>query len=122
MIRNCKDCKAEYNTFSSLQTRCPKCQYARTAKNKKPPKPMKQRGKKTITYEKWRDDVAIPYLIEKYGDWCSRCKKPRNVVGSLDVDHIKKRKMGGAPSLTMDIDNVRFLCRSCHQLRDSIVK
>ena len=124
MIRACRDCDIEYNTFSTLQTRCPKCQYAR--QKPKQNKPIKQRGKKTIAYDNWRDTVAIPYLIENYGDWCSKCKRPRealSVLGiPLDVAHIEKRKMGGAPSLTMNIKNVRFKCRTCHQEEDNIVK
>lgn len=78
--------------------------------NPKKPKRIRRYGSKTIAYNEWRDTVARPYLIEKYGNKCSLC----NYVGRLDVDHIQKRRMGGAPSRTMNLENVRLLCRTCH--------
>ena len=88
----------------------------------KPRKPITQRGKKTIKYEHWRDTVARPYLDAKYGRQCSKCTKmpPLKSDGTRafhDIDHINKRRMGGAPSRTMDINNIRYLCRSCHGKR-----
>jgi len=71
-------------------------------------------------YEVWRNKVARPYLEEKYGRQCSRCRAPAPVNEETgeelwhDVDHIIKR--GGHPELKYDLDNVRFLCRRCHQL------
>lgn len=78
--------------------------------NPKKPKRISRFGKKAQEYSKWRDEVAIPYLTAKNGYKCGLCGSS----GKLDVDHIQKRRMGGAPSRTMDINNVRLLCRSCH--------
>jgi len=78
--------------------------------NPKKPKRIKQIGRKGLAYNEWRDNVAIPHLIAKNGYKCALCGSG----GKLDVDHIQKRRMGGAPSRTMNLNNVRFLCRSCH--------
>ena len=113
MIRACRDCDIEYNTFSTLQTRCPKCQYAR----QKPPKryefkqrkPIKQRGKEYKRWELFREKIAIPYLDKKYGHVCSCC----GVGGALDVDHIQNK--GSHFDLKYDLSNLQFLCRfPCH--------
>lgn len=79
--------------------------------NTKTKKTIKQVGKKTLTYNAWRDNIAKPYLISTFGYKCAMCGRT-NV--RLDVDHIQKRRMGGAPSRTMNLANVRFLCRDCH--------
>lgn len=71
-------------------------------------KPIKQIGKKTLTYNKWRDTVAIPYLTSKYGYRCALC----GATEALDVDHILKR--GSHPELKMSLANIRYLCRDCH--------
>jgi len=117
MIRTCKDCKDEYNTFSNLQTRCPTCQ--RQHINPKQQKPIKQKGKRSIQYEKWRDFIGKPHLIRVYGNqctWCGRSKEHLDMLGiPLDVDHIKTR--GSHSELKMDIKNVRLLCRDCHSTR-----
>lgn len=78
--------------------------------NPKKPKRITRYGKKARQYSEWRDEVAIPHLTAKYGRKCALCGS----TGKLDVDHIEKRRMGGAPSRTMKLDGVRFLCRNCH--------
>lgn len=80
----------------------------------KPRKRITQKGKKALAYDEWRDTVAIPYLDKEYGHNCMNC----GVGGKLDVDHISKRRMGGAPSRTMNLNNVQFLCRKCHSEKD----
>lgn len=77
-------------------------------------KPIKQKGKRTIEYEKWRDTVARPYLIKKYGEVCAECKGVRCGNIQLDVDHIKNR--GSHYHLRMSLSNVQLLGRyPCHQ-------
>lgn len=83
-------------------------------KEKKPPKYMKQIGRRTLEYNKWRDTVAIPYLDATSGHKCSWC--PR--TDRLEVDHIKTR--GAHPELKFDLDNIRYLCGGlggCHGKR-----
>lgn len=73
-------------------------------------KPITKYGNKARAYSEWRDTVAKPHLIAKDGYKCALCGFNKR----LDIDHIAKRRMGGAPSRTMDLSKVRFLCRSCH--------
>lgn len=74
----------------------------------KPRKAIKKRGKQTIKYEQWRDEVAIPHL-DKIGHKCVEC----GATGKLDVDHIKNR--GSHYHLRMTLSNVQYLCRPCHR-------
>lgn len=76
--------------------------------NPKKPKRIKQIGRRGLKYNDWRDNVAKPYLIAKNGYKCVICGSQKK----LDIDHILKR--GSHPELKMDLNNVRFLCRSCH--------
>ena len=112
--RLCRDCKGEYVTFSNLQTRCPKCQ--REHKPQKKQKPIAQKGKKTLQYEKWLMLIAKPHLIRVYGNqcaWCGRSKQHLDMIGiPLDAHHIKGR--GSHPKLIMEISNLTLLCRVCH--------
>lgn len=91
---------------------CGKRAYSEYCVQHKPRKPITQHGKRAIAYETWRDEVAIPYLDSHFGHFCAWC----NATENLDVDHIKTR--GSRADLKMDVNNVRFLCRSCHQTRD----
>lgn len=70
--------------------------------------PIKQVGKRTELYNKWRDTVAKPYLNSTKGEKCELC----NATTNLDVDHIQKR--GSNPALKFELTNVRYLCRKCH--------
>lgn len=89
----------------------------------KPRKAINQKGKKTQAYESWRDQVAKPYLDKKYGRVCAECGGSRCGNKQLDVDHINKRKMGGAQSLSMDLNNVQYLGRyPCHMEKDGGMK
>ena len=81
--------------------------------NPRKPKRIKKKGKKTIEYETWRDEVAKPYLIDKYGEVCADCNGVRCGNKQLDVDHIKAR--GSHYALRMTLSNVQFLGRHpCH--------
>lgn len=87
----------------------------------KPTKPIKQKGKRTLEYEAWRDTVARPYLEKKYGLNCSWCKIPPatredSSIIYHDVDHTLPR--GSHYHLRMSLANVRFLCRNCHSSRN----
>lgn len=80
---------------------------------KKPPKGLRRIGKKTLEYNKWRDEIAIPYLDKTYGHFCFDC----GAGGKLDVAHIRGR--GSHPELRMILTNVNYMCRSCHMRADS---
>ena len=82
-------------------------------REKKKPTRIRGRGKKTLEYEAWRDEVAIPYLDKTFGHKCADCwatDKP------LDVDHIIPR--GGHAELKFSLENLQFLCRNCHIRKD----
>lgn len=61
----------------------------------------------------WIEEVARPYLIEKFGDICQCCKE---VHYPHDVDHILSK--GSRPDLKEDLDNLQLLGRfPCHRLK-----
>ncbi len=119
MERTCKvkGCTNTFFAYSTLQNKCR--EHAIQAA-----KPIAQRGKKTIQYERWRDTIARPHLIRVYGNICQECKRParsyydeetgETKTENLDVAHIKGR--GSNHALKMVITNVRLLCRPCHRL------
>ena len=118
MERTCK-VKACGNTFFAYNTLQNKCREHAIASAK----PIPQRGKRTIQYERWRDTIARPHLIRVYGNICQNCKRParkyHDDMGNLkeetlDVAHIIGR--GRDSSQKMNIKNVRLLCRDCHRL------
>jgi len=82
----------------------------------KPRKPIarlkrpRQQGKEYERWKKFRDEVAKPYLDEKFGHFCRCC----GVGGSLDVDHINA--VGSHPQLKYQLSNTQWLCRfPCHR-------
>jgi len=107
----CKDCGRSIIVWSTLQTRCPKCQQARS--KAKPPRKIKQKGDKTIVYERWRDEEARPFLEREFGLICQMCFGARCGNQQLDVAHIDGR--GSHHSQKMNIANVRLVGRyPCH--------
>lgn len=93
---------------------CNKRCYGEYCFQHKPRKAIKQKGKRTLEYEAWRDTVARPYLIKKYGRVCAACGGKRCGNKQLDVDHIKNR--GSHYHLRMSLDNVQLLGRfPCHR-------
>lgn len=102
MCRNCFRTFPQYNTTVTL------CQVCAYNKYKKPGKPISKIGKRTKEYNEWRINVAIPYLDKTYGHKCNNC----GATGALDIDHIKPR--GSNPQLKMQLNNIQYLCRSCH--------
>lgn len=119
MERTCKvkGCSNTFFAYTTIQNKCR--EHAMQAA-----KPIAQRGKKTIQYERWRDLIARPHLIRVYGNICQECKRPARThydeetgetkTENLDVAHIIGR--GRDASKRMDIKNVRLLCRRCHRL------
>lgn len=107
----CKVCGVKIKVYNTIQNRCRDC----TLKNVKP---IKHRGKQAKVWETFRDFVARPYLDKKYGIGCSRCgvwpaKKDDGTYYRHDVDHKKGR--GSHAELRLDVKNMTYLCRKCHQ-------
>lgn len=124
MEKDCKYCNNSFIAFNTIQNKCHACTLKYTKKkHPKPRKPIAQRGKRTIQYEKWRDLIARPHLVRVYGNLCQECgrrafKYLDDYTGAereenLDVAHIVGR--GRDASMKMVITNVRLLCRNCHR-------
>lgn len=93
-IKPCKHCKSSsHYSFQCFSQR----------------KPIKKLGAKALSWSKFRDNIAIPYLDKTYGHVCRKC----GVGGDLDVNHIKSR--GSHPELRLALSNLEYLCRSCHR-------
>lgn len=101
MIRNCKICKEEYYTYSSLNTKCYKCV-----------KPKKGLGKQGQKYEAWRKEIALPYVKERDGIFCKDCFMQKG----YDLHHTLGRLNGNK----YNVDTLVYLCRVCHQARHGI--
>lgn len=97
----CKKCKTEFYSWSTLQTKCHKCQ----------PK-IKQVGKETERYNTWREEIARPYVVNRDGFMCSDCRQ----VAGRDLHHLKGRREN-----KYNLDELRYLCRSCHQKRHNVI-
>lgn len=108
--RMCKSCGRSVIVWNTAQTRCAKCQKARS--KAKAPKPIKKVGKQTLTYNRWRDTVAKPYLNDKFGYRCA--VRGCHVEEDLHVDHVRTR--GSRHDLKMVVTNVRYLCFEHHRL------
>lgn len=100
----CSICKgAHYKTFCLRAPKKP------IKVNKRP----RRVSDKQAEYNEWRESVARPYLIDKYGDACSCCGQ---VHYPHDIDEIKGR--GSHPGLKRDLNNMQLLGRfPCHHLK-----
>ena len=104
-----KRCSYRYPDHMQCSRNC----YGEYCVQHKPRKPIRKKGKQTFKYEEWRDSVARPYLIEKFGAVCADCGGKRCGNRQLDVDHIKNR--GSHFHLRMSLTNVQLLGRyPCH--------
>lgn len=100
---------------------CNKRAYSEYCYIHKPRKPIRQKGRRTLEYEQWRDNVARPYLDRTKGIACEQCFKLPPMKNEFeyyrhDVDHIEAR--GSNPDKKMQLSNVRYLCRICHTKRN----
>lgn len=77
----------------------------------KPRKPIPPQSAKEIDYQEWKESVARPYLIDKYGNVCSCCGKDFGFV-KLDIEHTLTK--GSRPDLKRNLDNMTLMCRWCH--------
>lgn len=80
------------------------------------PKRIPIKGRRTLEYEQWRDEVGIPHLDKTTGRICQACLGDRCGNRQLDVDHILNR--GSHPELIKDVNNIQYLGREpCHRLK-----
>lgn len=78
----------------------------------KPRKRIRQISDKQAEYHKWLEEVARPYLIEKFGNVCSCCM--RTFKTKLDIEHTKE--VGSHAELKKDLNNMTLMCRfPCHR-------
>lgn len=104
MERKCKICKATYNTFSALQTRCPKCQAEhQSAKAAKPPKAIPKMSVKLKTELSKYSKLRLAFLIAN--PVCQVCKQRE----STDVHHQK-----GRGKWLLIVRTWLAVCRICH--------
>lgn len=101
-VKPCKNCRSEWHTAF-------KCPYEKR-------KTMKPIGKEGERYIEFRNEIAYPYLVEKFSERCTIC---HTWDGPFDVDHIKKR--GSNAHLKYDLKNLQLLCRPCHDKKDNQV-
>lgn len=118
--RMCKDCGRSIIIFSTAQTRCPKCQLARS--KAKLPKPLKRstkpiakvgkQGKKTAAaVAKWKKTQTPNhegYFI------CYMCKM---WVPYLVAEHVKSKTRH--PELRTDPNNLKPTCDDCNRKKGS---
>lgn len=83
-------------------------------KAKKKPKRIRQVSDKQSDYHDWLEEVARPYLIEKYDNSCICCGRPAQDGEKLDIEHTKGK--GSHPDLKQDLSNLTLMCRvPCHR-------
>jgi 5-methylcytosine-specific restriction endonuclease McrA len=93
---------------------CNKRAYSNFCVQHKPRKPIAQNVKPKPhgkQYELWQDfrlRTAIPYLDRTHGHSCVCCGTSQG----LDIDHIVNK--GSRPDLKYAVENLQYLCRSCH--------
>lgn len=100
----CKLCGSEWHTAWTCRLR---------SKKGKRLQPIGKQGKEYIEF---RNNIAYPYLVSKYGERCNNCGK---TGVPLDVDHIKKR--GSHPDMKYNLKNLALMCRPCHSKKDNEV-
>lgn len=106
----CKTCGSSWH-YTSM---CPRNQKPLTRTPlKRSTKPIKKKGRATMQYERWRDEEAKPFLIERDGEVCQMCFGTKCGNQQLDVAHIDGR--GSHHALKMNLANVRLVGRyPCH--------
>lgn len=101
---------------------CGKRAYSEYCVLHKPKKPLKRtristKGKEYQRWQKFRQEVAIPYMDKHYGHFC-RCCKRSDVP--LDIDHIKSK--GSHPGMKYQLSNLQYLDRICHYWKTNYPK
>lgn len=111
--RMCKSCGRSIIVWSTAQTRCPKCQLARS--KAKPPKPIakigKQGRKTAAAVAKWKKTQKPNhegyYVCYMCGKW----------VEYLEAEHVKSKARH--PELRTDPSNFKPTCDECNNKKRS---
>lgn len=113
VLRMCKDCGRSIVIFNTAQTRCPKCQQARS--KAKPPKPIAKigkQGKKTAAaVAKWKKTQTPNH--EGYYE-CYICHK---WIPYLEAEH--KLSKARHPDKRTDPTNLAPVCSECNEKKRS---
>lgn len=118
--RMCKDCGRSIIVWNTAQTRCPKCQQARS--KAKPPKAIPKVGKE---YKKWKQ-TKEQWIKEnppnEQGFWVCYLQISPQCPKLLDrpeltLDHVIGR--GRDPSKRHDKNNLKPACGACNYLKGS---
>jgi len=76
-------------------------------------KPIPKQSDKEKEYQKYKEEVLRPALIERDGNNCWCCGRPAYVDEKLDIEH--KLTKGSRPDLKRELRNLRLYCRyPCH--------
>lgn len=74
---------------------------------------------RTSFYKSKAWDVVREAALDRDNYECQWCRREGKVtdriVATLEVDHIEE--LGKRPDLALDLENLRTLCRSCHNKR-----
>ena len=113
VLKMCKDCGRSIVVYSTAQTRCPKCQQARSkAKAPKPIPPIGKQGKRTATVvAKWKktqkpNDQGY-YICYLCGKW----------ITYLEAEH--KLSKARHPDKRTDPTNFAPVCSQCNEEKRS---
>jgi len=112
-LKMCKDCGRSTVIWNAAQTRCPKCQQARS--KAKPPKPIKKIGKHAkavnAAVAKWKKDQKPNdqgyYQCYMCGRW----------IDYLMAEHVKSKVRHR--KLATDPNNLKPTCAECNKKKGS---
>lgn len=77
-------------------------------------KRIRQQSDKELEYQKWKEEVARPFLIARDGNLCSCCGRDAYPGEKLDIEHTLGK--GSHPSQKRDLNNLTLMCRfPCHR-------
>jgi len=111
----CKDCGRSIIVWSTLQTRCPKCQQARS--KAKPPRKIKQVGGITKKWLATRRQWFKENMPNEQGFYiCYLCNKWLDHKETT-LDHIKNRS--SHPELRYEMSNLAPCCSTCNTFKGS---
>lgn len=87
----------------------------------KPRKAIPKQSDKEKQYQMWKEDIARPYLISKYGNNCFCCGRSAYPGEKLDIEHTLTK--GSRPDLKRSFSNLSLYCRyPCHRNKTDGIK
>lgn len=118
--RMCKDCGRSIIVWSTAQTRCPKCQKARS--KAKPPRPLKRPSKPIAKVGKQGKKIAAAVAKWKKTQTPNHegyfiCYMCRKWIPYLMGEHVKSKARH--PELRTDQKNLKPTCAECNEKKGS---